>query len=69
MRAPTYKRRPRICRDVLMETDWEEGFTCSLPATHRPSPHRAEGEGILENNVSVDSIGRKYRWVMEWSYE
>lgn len=56
-----------ICRDYLMEQDWLEGFTCSLPYRHEGS-HRAEGEAIGERNVSIDRDGHEYHWVYEWTY-
>jgi hypothetical protein len=59
----------RICGDVLMEDDWEEGFTCTRPWGHYPyTRHRAEGDGIGELNISTDNKGRTYNWVMEWGY-
>ena len=56
------------CHDYLMEKEWVEGFTCSLPDGH-DGPHRVEGgDPVGENNVGTDSDGRSYTWVYEWRY-
>lgn len=54
------------CGEYLMESDWIEGFECSLTGGH-DGPHRCEG-GIRDINESTDREGRKYTWVHEWSY-
>ena len=54
------------CGAHLMEADWQEGFTCSLPKCHS-GPHRDEG-GIQAVNESTDEAGRRYTWVHEWSW-
>lgn len=54
------------CGEYLTETDWAEGFECSLPAGH-DGPHRCEG-GINDVNEGTDSAGRPYTWVYEWTW-
>jgi len=61
-------RGPRVCKHELMEHDWDEGYTCSLTVAAHGARHRAEGDGIFENNTSTDDKGRKYKWVFEWWY-
>jgi hypothetical protein len=51
------------CGETLMEPDWENGFTCSLPAGHPGDTHRDDTCG----NVSTDDAGRKYTWAYEWT--
>lgn len=55
------------CGDYLMENDWPEGFTCSLPDGHEP-PHRDMTDDI-EINEGTDRQGRKYTWAYEWEYK
>lgn len=54
------------CGDYLMESDWQEGFECSLVAGHQ-GPHRCES-GTHEVNESTSDAGRRYQWVQEWRY-
>jgi hypothetical protein len=54
----------RKCPATLMEKDWEEGFTCTLPEDH-DGPHR---DDACEVNVSTDDVGRRYMWTYEWSF-
>jgi len=54
------------CGDWLMENDWQEGFTCSLPEGH-PGPHRDMTDD-QEINQGTDKQGRSYEWAYEWAY-
>lgn len=53
-----------VCGDELMESDWEEGFTCTLPADHE-GPHIDQQAG---SNRSTDDKGREYEWRYIWEY-
>lgn len=55
-----------VCGETLMEPDWDEGFTCSLPGGHE-GPHRDEGYNAA--NESTDDAGRKYSWAYEWALQ
>lgn len=63
---PVYEVDGQRCGEELMEDSWEEGFRCTLPPDHH-GPHRdtSDWDG---DNLSTDSTGRKYRWVMEWRH-
>jgi hypothetical protein len=54
------------CGDFLMEDEWEDGFTCTLPAGHEGA-HRDMTDD-QEVNVGTDRKGRRYEWAYEWAY-
>lgn len=55
-----------ICGIYLLESDWEEGYTCCLSSGHS-GPHR--DTGTHANNESKDIHGRHYEWAFEWKYD
>jgi hypothetical protein len=66
--TPSFLRRlVAVCGEEVIEADWEEGYTCSLPAEHA-GPH-CQFTDLRERLAGTHRDGRPYTYAFTWSYD